>query len=124
MLQDIFDHQLELMHKVHARERVNGLPVPMPDQYGTIDRRDTQLYLKHIAWCVVEELGEAMNELKNRPWKATFTQTDRPAYYEELVDVVHFMVELLIASGMKAEDLHQMYLGKHAENMSRQERGY
>lgn len=123
-LADIFIRQYRLMQELGDKERAMGLPVPEPNAYGAIDDPGTQLYLKHLAWCIVEELGEAMNELKNRPWKSSFTITDRVHYQEELVDVLHFFIELCIASGITPDHLHTLYTGKHQENLDRQKRGY
>lgn len=123
-LEEIFAKQSELLERVAPVERGNGVAVPSPDHYGKLDYRYVQHFLKDLAWCTTEELGEAMNELKNRPWKTSFTQTDEEAFKEEVVDALHFFIELCIVAGFDAEELHARYLGKHQTNILRQETGY
>jgi hypothetical protein len=123
MLQSIFDKQGKLMIKYHDIEKESGLlqtedcPVNINDNKG-------QSRLKDFAWRITEELGEAMNCLKNKPWKQTHMITDETHYQEELIDALHFFVELLILSGMTAEDVYRMYCKKSEVNKFRQRSKY
>ena len=67
---------------------------------------------------------EAMNVLKNKPWKQSEVTTDKVHFYEELGDTLHFFVELCITAGMTASDLARIYHRKHAVNEFRQESKY
>ena len=122
-LQDVFNRQKELMEKYHDIEKKNGLlqtdkvPVDINSHMG-------QQRLKDFAWRVTEELGEAMNCLKNKSWKQTHFQTDVDHYYEELSDAFHFFIELCILSGLDAEDLYQLYYRKSKVNQFRQRSNY
>lgn len=119
----IFKRQRELMEKYHDIEKANGLlqtelvPVNIDNQHG-------QARLKDFAWRVTEELGEAMNCLKNKPWKQTQMETDRIHYLEEIVDAFHFFIELCILSGFDADSLTEMYLSKSQVNKFRQRSNY
>lgn len=119
----IFKRQLELMEKYHDIERKNGLlqteelPVNLNDPKG-------QARLKDFAWRITEELGEAMNCLKNKPWKQTQIETDIVHYKEEIGDAFHFFIELCILSGMDADELLNIYLRKSQVNMFRQRSKY
>ena len=42
----------------------------------------------------------------------------------ELVDIQHFLFNMMISVGMNAEELYNFYLSKNKENIARQERGY
>ena len=42
----------------------------------------------------------------------------------ELVDIQHFLFNLMISVGMNAEELYNYYLSKNKENIDRQNRGY
>lgn len=42
----------------------------------------------------------------------------------ELVDIQHFIFNLMISVGMDAKDLYNFYLSKNKENIERQQRGY
>ena len=122
-LDAIFARQRELMEKYHDIEKAKGLlqtediPVNIDDHLG-------QARLKDFAWRVTEELGEAMNCLKNKPWKQTQMETDRTHYEEEIIDALHFFIELCILSGFDAESLTDMYLAKSQVNKFRQRSKY
>jgi hypothetical protein len=42
----------------------------------------------------------------------------------ELVDIQHFLFNMMISVGMNAEELYNFYLSKNKENIARQQRGY
>ena len=119
----IFSRQRELMEKYHEIEKANGLlqtedvPVNIHDAAG-------QARLKDFAWRVTEELGEAMNTLKNKPWKQSQMLTDETHYLEEIADAFHFFIELCILSGLDAQSLFDIYFDKSAVNKFRQRSNY
>jgi len=123
LLVAIFARQNELLKKYQEIERKNGLlqtediPVDLDDAKG-------QQRLKDFAWRVTEELGEAMNCLKNKPWKQTQMETDKNHYYEELADAFHFFIELCILSGIDEKKLAELYFKKSLVNKFRQRSNY
>lgn len=121
-LEAIFRRQRKLMDKYEQIERENGFYVPVGS--ANLNERKDQHYLKDLAWRITEELGEAMNCLKNKPWKQTHHETDEAHYREELIDGFHFYVELLILSGIDAEKLFMTYFQKSRVNQFRQRSGY
>jgi hypothetical protein len=128
LLQLIFDKQFELMKKYHDIESNNlGFEFPAVKTMGIgldINSTRVQYRIKDMMWRVTEELGEAANTLKNKPWKNTHMLTDEVHYLEEIIDAVHFFVELLIMSGFTPESLAIMYLNKNAVNHFRQRSNY
>ena len=96
-LEAIFMKQRALMVKYHPIEEGNGLlhtpdiPVNLHDKFG-------QAQLKDFAWRFTEEIGEATCALKDSP-------EDLPHFQEELIDALHFLVELCILSGITWDDL-------------------
>jgi len=118
-LEMIFQRQRELAEKYHAIEEKNaGHSLPRYDSVN-IDSYEGQTRLKDFAWRTVEEIAEAMLALKLRPWKQSGQITDLDHYREELVDAVHFFVELLIMSGFDADSVAKLYLAKHEVNQFR-----
>lgn len=105
MMQTIFSHQRSLMDKYHSIEEKNvGQPVPSaPSQYGPhsgaldIQDRACQLHLKSFAWRITEELTEATLCLDGTP------HFDEVHYLEEIVDALHFSIELYAMSGCDTE---------------------
>lgn len=83
-----------------------------------------QYRIKDFMWRITEELGEAANTLKNKPWKNTHMLVDETHFLEEIVDAMHFFIELLIMIGFTPETAATMYLDKNAVNHFRQGSNY
>lgn len=124
MLEAIFMGQWNLIGRYHDVERENGCVVINPQNFGQLDQRDVQMRLKDLSQRTVEELMEAMHMLRNRPWKTSFATTNSDEFREELIDALHFFVELLITAGMTAQDVHDVYFQKNAVNQTRLEGTY
>ena len=96
-LEAIFIKQRVLMVKYHPIEEKNGLlhtpdiPVNLHDKFG-------QAQLKDLAWRFTEEIGEATCALVDSPG-------DLDHFKEELIDALHFLVELCILSGISWKDV-------------------
>ena len=124
MLAEIFAGQQLLIDKYHDIETMRGALVIDPDMFGEIDHRYVQWRIKDLAFRCIEEMTEATNTLKNKPWKQSEVPTDKVHFYEELADAFHFFIELCITAGMNAEDLARMYHRKNAVNQFRQRSNY
>jgi len=100
-LELIFNRQRELMNKYHSVEEANvGHKIPSSaDEYGPhcgpldLQDRASQLQLKSFAWRITEEITEATLCLVSN-------EVDKTHYQEELIDALHFTVEMLIMSGL------------------------
>ncbi|MDE2098833.1 MAG: hypothetical protein KGL39_16390 [Patescibacteria group bacterium] len=123
MLRIIFGRQRNLMAKYEGIEESNGL-LQTHDIPVDLNSAKGQARLKDFAWRVTEELGEAMNCLKNKPWKQSQMLTDIDHYLEEIADAFHFFVELCILSGIDAEKLYDLYFRKSEVNHFRQRSNY
>jgi phosphoribosyl-ATP pyrophosphohydrolase len=94
-LEQIWDRQRELMKKYHGIEKKNGLllfdgcPIDLNDKMG-------QARIKDFCWRITEELAESAEA-----WGAG----DVLHAQEEIADALHFMVELLILSGIEPKDI-------------------
>lgn len=78
-----------------------------------------------------QELQEALYEIPYfKHWKDYSKMSTAEAneayerYKEELVDAWHFFMNMMLAAGMSAEELYDMYMEKHKENIRRQDEGY
>ena len=99
MLETIFTRQRELMNKYHPIEE-GIVERKLPSAKGLlgahdgaldINDRQAQLRFKDFAWRITEELTEATLALG---------EDNENHYLEELIDALHFSVELLIMCGM------------------------
>jgi hypothetical protein len=120
----MFEGQRRLMEKYHEIEEANGSPVIYREDEGDLDSREVQARLHQLYGYLVRELSEAMQELKNKPWKKTEQKTDIRAFVEEVGDVAHFFVEFCITAGISAKDLHDAYFRMHNKNVQRQTSEY
>lgn len=97
-LEAIFNKQKSLMEKYHPIESGNGFWLPEGGDVVDIHDRRGQARIKDFAWRFVEEITEATEAKSIHP--------DIPEHYqEELSDALHFLVELIIISGMSEEIL-------------------
>lgn len=89
-LLEIFSRQFELMKKFERIERENKL-LEVPGQVEDLDSPYGQAKMRRIAWAITEEVGEVLD-------LAWLGSVDRN---EEIADVFHFLVELIIVSGIQ-----------------------
>lgn len=120
----MFDGQRSLMSKYHDIELANGATVLDPDEFGDLNSRRVQQRLHDLYGYVTRELAEAMQELKNKPWKQTERPTDEKAFVDEVGDVAHFFFEFCITAGISPIDLYESYFRMHQKNQVRQSTGY
>lgn len=124
-LEWLFERQAELREEYRKIEAEKDLMKPLkPGEEGNLNSALVQAHLKDFAWRIVEELGEAMNCLRNKPWKQTEVLVDKDHFFEELGDAVHFLIELCIIAGMDAEDFFAIYYKKSEVNKFRQRTQY
>lgn len=123
MLDEIFKRQRELEEKYDEIEIANGYVL---HKGLNVDLNDpvAQWYIKDAAYRMIEEISEATNCLKNKPWKTTHVLTDEAHFYEELMDALHFFVRLCLIVGLDAESVYKLYFKKSEVNKFRQESNY
>lgn len=123
-LSQMFAQQRELMLKWHELEESNGSPVIYEEDEGDLDSRQVQARLHELYGYTVRELSEAMQELKNKPWKKTDRETDVRAFIEEVGDTMHFLVEFCITAGISPKDLYESFARTQIKNVNRQNSDY
>ena len=121
-LEAIWLRQSQLRAKYSEIERERGFHVP--NGIANLDDRHDQLFLKDFAWRITEELGEAMNCLKNKPWKQTEMETDKEHFIEEIIDGFHFYIELMQWIGLTPDKVFELYSQKSRVNQFRQRSQY
>lgn len=100
-LEAIFSRQNELIHKYHPLEEKNvGHSLPFADREKPFDLNDptSQLRLKDFAWRVTEEIAEATE---------CAAAEDQTHFLEELIDALHFLVEMTIYCGIQTYDIRR-----------------
>lgn len=110
-LTDIFERQRALQI-----EKMGGDPGEL------IGELEIQFF-KDMTLALTDELHEALNEIGWKPW-ATSKHFNYDAVKGELVDALHFFVNLCLVAQVSADDLYEAYCDKNKKNHIRQEQGY
>lgn len=115
----MWDQQEAFMRLLQEKRNFPQFPTDITSKKG-------QQFLKDIRNHLMEELFEAGQHLKNaKSHRATeLPEVDREAYVEELVDALHLYLELVIASGVTVDELHEAYMRKGDVNFDRIKNGY
>lgn len=121
ILETMFAQQLKHMQ---AYAHINEDAQLPPHLWGDLDSPRTQAAIREFAAYAVEELYEAINHLKNKPWKQTLRDTDADAFLEELSDAWHFWIEMHILAGVDPMTVFTEYFRKALINEQRQASGY
>lgn len=111
MLDKIFERQHDLQVKSYGRDP------------GLLGEEDRAQFIKDMVLAATDELHEALAEVGWKPW-ATSRHLNRDAYVGELIDVLHFWVNLCLAAGVTAQEVEIRYLNKAEKNARRQADGY
>jgi hypothetical protein len=84
-------------------------------------------FIRMNVLALTDELHEALAETGWKPW-ATSKHVNDEAYFGELVDAWHFLMNLMLAVGANPSDvatmLYERYTDKHNINIQRQVDGY
>jgi dimeric dUTPase (all-alpha-NTP-PPase superfamily) len=127
----IFRLQAELNDHVFVNNNLRdekGDPITMAllreavgkERFGVNDLPNQ--WLVRYAKAMEEELGELKEDLLWKWWSKD--SIDIQNIRVELVDILHFLVSAMIASGLTAEKVLDLYEQKHAVNRARQDSGY
>lgn len=96
-LTKIFEAQRDLIAQFHKIELANGFPIESAIPVD-LDNKFDQFRLKELAWRITEEIGETITTLRE-------VGKSNTTYQEEVSDVIHFFVEMLIIAGITPSDL-------------------
>ena len=122
-MKDMFSqmfHQQEKFLKLLRDEREH------PDFPLNLSEKESQQFLKSLSHECMHELFESNMLLKNSKKHRTteFNDFDRESYKEELSDVLHYLIGILIYSGIPVEEMFEMYMKKGQVNIDRINSGY
>lgn len=110
-LEKIFARQLDLQRAAYGLN-----PEFMDDETRAA-------YIRDMVLACTDELHEALGEVGWKPWQ-TSRHLHHEAFGKELVDALHFLVNLWLAAGWTAEDVEAAYFRKADRNHARQLEGY
>ncbi|WP_372674180.1 dUTPase [Acidithiobacillus sp.] len=108
-LNSLFDMQKELQKNFYEKE----LPADEPNIMG------------NNILALLAELGEVMQEDKR--WKNWCKNPPTPNFKnkkKEIIDCIHFMINICLYSGMDANEMYNLFTNKNKENITRQKNNY
>jgi len=111
-IEDKLEHMFRLQQNLMGKYGVAS--------YLDIDSKHGQEKIRLLFQFIIEELCEASHLLKNKPWRKTFTKTNLTEFLEEMVDALHFFIELCICTGIGSNTLYNVFLKKHKINTIRE----
>lgn len=111
MLEVIFARQAEL------QARSFGVDL------ASLSDEDRSRFIRDMTLACTDELHEALAEVGWKPW-ASSRHVNRDAFVGELIDALHFLVNLFLAVGASADEVTERYMAKADVNRKRQEDGY
>lgn len=98
------------------------------DTYGKdpgsiLDPQVRVQFIKDMVLAAEDELHELLGEVGWKPW-ATSRHINEEEYKGELVDLLHFFLNLCLVVNMTPDELHTRYVEKRTRNKLRQAEGY
>ena len=97
-----------------------------PDFPLDLSKKESQKFLKSLSHECMHELFESNMLLKNSKHhrQTEFVDFDRESYKEELSDVLHYLIVILLYSGISLDEMYEMYMKKGEVNIDRIYNGY
>ncbi len=125
------DFTLDMMYRMQKilQERL-GLDKAVINPKGTELMPARTLYIRHHAQYAEQELHEMLRELpyfkewKNYDWTSSETALHLRNAKIELVDALHFILNICLALGLTPEEMAKIYVDKNRVNHIRQSSGY
>lgn len=110
----MFSEQRKFMELLQKERGFPSFPVDLSSKVG-------QRLVKEISHDCMHELFEAVHLLRNSKShrKTDVSEFNRDAFLEELADVLHYLVEIFIVSGISPEEMYRAYMKKGTINTSR-----
>lgn len=118
MLQEMLDKQNKLQERL-------GYDI------GSMHDEERSAFIKENSIHLTQELHELLYEIPHfKPWKDYSGMSLFDSYEswykasKELIDMLHFFLNICLALGLDADNLYDMYMAKNKENHRRQDEGY
>ena len=110
---DKLDQMFELRKDFMAALQ-KQVPDVYPEMPVDLTNKATQQHLRDLALRGVEEVFEAVQELKNAKShrQTEIRDFDRAAFKEEMVDSFNYFLSLLIIMGVTPDELFEAYVNK------------
>jgi hypothetical protein len=136
-LEDLYNLQKDIQENVYGYnfEELRNKPLNEFRQFFDWNYHAIQDELRET----FDALGGIKDGIGNgvwKPWKKAYhekapnmtfnelSDSDKKELQMELIDIQHFLFNMMLAAGLDPKDLMNMYFAKNKENRERQKRGY
>jgi dimeric dUTPase (all-alpha-NTP-PPase superfamily) len=106
------------------KENVNRLKLAFIRRLKIMTLKPDPVQIHGRSYQIIQSLGNAMNCLKNKPWKVTHHLTDINQYMDHINTSHSKFIELCLCFNLSAEDLFNLYFKKSEVNLFRQRSDY
>jgi dimeric dUTPase (all-alpha-NTP-PPase superfamily) len=110
---------LDTMFETQRDMQINSFGADPAELVG----EERKHFVTAMALAINTEVAEAMQEIAWKPWAKT-DHLNREAFIEELVDMMHFVMNLALVADCDAAEFFEAYMTKVEENKRRQREGY
>lgn len=136
-LDDLYNLQKDIQEKVYKYnfEELQAGPLNKMREFFDWNYHAIQDELRET-FAALGGMKDGVGNAVWKPWKKDYHQkvpnmtfndmseSDKKELHMELIDIQHFLFNLMLATGMTSKDLMNNYYAKNQENISRQQRGY
>lgn len=120
------------MDKLEQIMKMQGdLQKRLGTNFSEMTLEERAAFMRNHRGYLADEVAEALYEMPNyKLWKDYSNMSDEAVSIAwqkvrmELIDSLHFFVNLLLCAGMTADEVYEMYMAKNKENHRRQDEGY
>lgn len=121
-------NKLEALFQI--QENFTKLIGEKPAGFTTLQEKHARM--KDMILSIMAECGEVLDEKQNgiqwKPWRKFNKPKDLKAHreyvMEELIDMLHFIIEAMLVWSMTSEEVFEQYLKKMRTNIERQRGNY
>jgi len=86
--------------------------------------KDKEYWTKEHVLMITSEMSELMDWINWKFWKKSKYPINKTELKFELVDILHFVINLFLIWDMKPKEVYDYFMSKNEENIDRQKRGY
>jgi len=81
--------------------------------------RKREKEIKEACLALIVEAVEILSEINWKPWKRKRKKINEGALKEEIIDALHFLLEIMVLLKMNSKEVMKQYLGKREVNLKR-----
>lgn len=124
-LEEIFELQKQLQERLHRPVQEAHILLGPAEKGSDIARTQLWNMIRADVEAIRQELAELTDCFPWKHWRAPCSQPfDIQNAKVEVVDILHFLVNIALYLGMDASQLHAAFTAKNKVNHSRQDSGY